>query len=151
MFRAQRPLFTAALAGQVRALGIPIRYGVRVVDYLEDETHAEVVLADLVVGNERIKADVVVAADGVGTKSHRLINGHDVRALSSNRSIFRTSYDVKYVLEDPELAERFGLEEGGEPTFELWTGTDLAFTVLRAPGVMQWSINHKVRGKAERK
>lgn len=117
-------------------------------EYLEDETKAEVVVESAKSAEEgarsRLGADVVVAADGVGTRSHRLVTGREVRALGSKRSVFRTSYDVGYVTRDPELAARFALAEGGSPVFELWTGTDLAITILRGPSKMMWTMNHKV-------
>lgn len=36
LYRVPRPKFTAALLGQVLALGIDVTYGQRVVDYFED-------------------------------------------------------------------------------------------------------------------
>lgn len=141
VYRVPRAKFAATLRAQVQALGIEISFGQRVADYFEDDTRGGVVLDD----GTRLEADVVVAADGVGTKSHRLVSGRDVRAMASGRSIFRTAYPVELVVSDPELAERFPLVEGGRGVFEMWTGSDINIVVYRGPERMEWLITHKVR------
>lgn len=140
IFRASRARFTGALLSQVLALGIEVSFGQRVTEYLEDQDGAAVVVED----GTRFEADVVIAADGVGTKSHKLVNGHEVRAMSSKHSIFRTSFPIELVEADPELAARFPLTDEGIAVFELWTGTGLSLSIYRGLTELQFTISHKV-------
>lgn len=140
IYRVSRPKFNAALLGQVLALGIDVTYGQKAVEYFEDETKAGVILED----GSKVDADVVVAADGLGTKSHKLINGHDIRAMSSKHSIFRTAYHVDHISSDPELAKMFPLRDDGGAVLQIWTGDDIQILVLRAPDVVEWHVVHNV-------
>ncbi|KAI1742675.1 FAD/NAD(P)-binding domain-containing protein [Xylaria scruposa] len=76
------------LTSQCQRLGIQIQYGTTVVDFKETEDKGIVVIET---GGEvtYAEADIVVAADGVGTKSHAHISGQSVKATSSGYSIFR--------------------------------------------------------------
>jgi flavin-dependent dehydrogenase len=110
VYRVLRPKFNAALLVQVLALGIEVKYGQRAVDYFEDDRKSGVILED----GSKVEVDVVIAADGLGTKSYKLINGHDIRAMSSKYSIFRTAYYAENIMSDPELDKMFLLrDEGG--------------------------------------
>lgn len=142
MYRVPRAAFTASLLAQVRALGIPVRFGRRVVDYVEDESSAAAVV-DLDDGTvTRVAADVVVAADGVGTKSHRLVSGRDIRAVTSGHSIFRAAYPAELVVADPELAARFSRDSG---VYEMWSGDGLSVGISYQGENIEWTITHKVR------
>lgn len=140
VYRVSRPKFNAALLGQVLGLGIEVSYGQRAVDYFEDEAQAGVILED----GSKIAADVVIAADGLGTKSHKLINGHDIRAMSSKHSIFRTAYHVDHVISDPELDKMFPLRDDGGAVLQIWTADDIQIMVLRASDVVEWHVMHNV-------
>ncbi|KAG8161120.1 hypothetical protein KVR01_009384 [Diaporthe batatas] len=140
IYRVSRPKFTAALLGQVLALGIEVAYGKNAVDYFEDETKAGVVLDD----GSKIEGDVVIAADGLGTKSHKLVNGHDIRAMGSKHSIFRTAYHVDDIISDPELDRMFRIREDGGAVLQIWTADDLQIMVLRGQGVIEWHVMHAV-------
>lgn len=141
--RASRPRFTAALLGQVLALGIEVTYNHRVVDYFEHEDKAGIILDD----GSKMEADVVVAADGVGTKSHKLISGHVVRAMSSNYSIFRTAYPFDLANAEPELAEHFPLRDNGGTLGQMWHTDDLQFFVGYSSERIEWGITHRVSNK----
>lgn len=110
----------AALLSQVKGLGINVTFGIKVIDYFD---HSEEQRAGVILENgEKIEADVVVAADGIGTKSNKLVNGGDDRAYSSGISIFRTSFPVELAMSDREVRERWPLLEGGIPHLEIWGG-----------------------------
>ncbi|KAK2601376.1 hypothetical protein N8I77_010831 [Diaporthe amygdali] len=138
VFRVSRPKFTAALLGQALALGVDVSFGKRVIDYFENENKGGVILED----GSKMDADVVVAADGLGTKSHKLINGHEIRAMSSNHSVLRTAYHVDNFITRPELDKAFPLREDGGALLQIWTADDLQIMVLRAPDTIQWHIMH---------
>jgi hypothetical protein len=118
--RHHRPRFVTALLAQVKDLGIDVAFGARVIDYFEDSDRQRAgIILD---SGGRIEADVVVAADGIGTKSNRLVSGGDTRAYSSGMSIFRTSFPVELALSDDDVRERWPLLDGDVPCLEIWGG-----------------------------
>lgn len=64
---------------QLERVGVRIAYGLRAVKYYKNQCIGGVVLSD----GQKLKADVVVTSDGIGSKSHKLVNGHEIRAWSS--------------------------------------------------------------------
>lgn len=118
--RHNRPKFVAALLAQARGAGVDITFGAQVVDYFEngERQEAGVLLED----GSRLKADVVIAADGVGTKSNKVVNGHNIRAYPSGFSIFRTAFPVGLAISDPDIRDRWPLLEGGKSYVEMWGG-----------------------------
>lgn len=141
VYRASRPKFTASLLAQVQELGIQVSFNKSVLEYCEDSAEAGVMLED----RTKVTADIVVAADGVGTKSHKLVNGSELPAMDTPWSIFRTAYPVHLVTSDAELAERFQLLSETQGIFELWSGNDLSFGIQRGLKRMEWVITHKVK------
>ncbi|KAK0615327.1 hypothetical protein B0T17DRAFT_657520 [Bombardia bombarda] len=121
-----RPLVYKMYVHQVRRLGIQIQFGKRVVDYFEDEARGK---AGVVTDNdERFEADVVIAADGVGSKSQKLVGGQ-VRAMKSGRAMWRAAFPIEHLDKNPEIKE---------------PGT-YAMTLTR-PDTMIWVMNHDVTG-----
>jgi 2-polyprenyl-6-methoxyphenol hydroxylase-like FAD-dependent oxidoreductase len=160
LYRHNRARFLQMMLSQLARIGITVEYGRRAVDYYEDDQKAGVVLED----GEKMEADVIVAADGIGTKSHKLINGHDIRARPSGWGMFRTAFPVEAIAPDDELTERFKILDNGHPHIELWRGyvslyrrsyllkntTDvesrsaLFFAILQTEDTMSWVLQHKV-------
>lgn len=158
--RHSRPKFVGALLAQVKSLGIEVTFGTKVTEYFDDieNQKAGVILEDA----KRLTADLVVAADGVGTKSNRLVNGHDVQAYPSGFSIFRTCFPVEIAISDPDIRDRWPLLDGHRPYAEIWGGlvisdciqssqqalmfcrNDISFFVQRYPDLISWLITHKV-------
>ena len=120
IYRHHRPKFHRLLLAQARKIGIEVEYGQRVIEYFENATARKggVVLQ----GGSKLEADLVVAADGIGTKSYILTMGEKVDAKGSGFAIYRTAYPVELALADPQVAERFNLLRDGRPVFELWMG-----------------------------
>jgi len=106
------------LFGELERKGLEVEYGRYVVEYFESEVKGGVALKS----GEKIEADLVVAADGVGTKSYLLVAGKKVEAKSNGYAIFRTAYPVELALADKEVAERFKLLENGRSVNEIWAG-----------------------------
>lgn len=118
--RQNRPKLIAAFIGQAKAIGIDITYGQRVADYTEDEATQKggVILDD----GSKLEADIVIAADGVGTKSHKLVTGHEVRAYPSGFAIFRTVFPADLAISDPDIRDRWPLLDGWRSYIEMWLG-----------------------------
>ncbi|KAK9413155.1 putative FAD-binding domain-containing protein [Seiridium unicorne] len=145
MYRHHRPKFLQMLISQLGRVGVEIEYGNRVVDYYENGNAAGVLLDD----GRKLDADVVIAADGVGTKSHKLINGHDIRAWSSGWASFRAAFPVDVIAPDQEINERFKVLDNGHPLISMWHGQGLHMIVLRTDDVINWGMMHRDDGTSQ--
>ena len=74
----------AALEHAVQRQGISIRYNAKVISYFEDDLCVGVVLEN----GELLTADLVVACDGVQTRSWEIITGHKKVPISSGHAIY---------------------------------------------------------------
>lgn len=157
-----RPLVYKMYVRQVKKLAVNIQFGKRVVDYYEDETRGRAgVRTDK---GERFEADVVIAADGVGSKSQKLLGGQ-VRAWPSGRAMWRAAFPIAHLDKDPEVKEFFKMRKGrtgNEPIIRTWLGWVIPFSIFCfgnaltsiSPGAyamtltredsMIWIMNHDV-------
>jgi len=110
-----RPLVYAMLLEQAGKLDIDIQYSARVVDYFEDDEGAGVTLED----GRTERAELVIAADGIGSKSNRLTGG-EVRARSSGRAMWRAVFPVSELEKDPGVRDFFALKDGKDPIVRTW-------------------------------
>ena len=120
-----------------------IEFNRRVVDYFEDETTGKggCVTDD----GKRYEADVVIAADGVGSKSQRLVGGQ-VRARSSGRAMWRAAFPIENLEKDPEVKEHYKMvgPDNSEPIVRTYLGPGTYGMTLTRPETMIWIINHNV-------
>ncbi|EQB49739.1 hypothetical protein CGLO_10891 [Colletotrichum gloeosporioides Cg-14] len=108
--------FTNMLHDQCRRLGIPITFGANVVDYTENGDAAFAITDD----GRTFTADIIVAADGLGTKSHKVIIGESVRALPTGSVVFRSFYRP-----DPEKSPNLANHlTPSRPDLRLYSGRD---------------------------
>ena len=112
-----RPLMYNMFLRQTEKLGIPIHYGKRVVDYFETANKGGVELE----GGEKYEADIVIAADGVGSKSQSLVGG-PVRARSSGRAMWRAVFPISHLDKRANAREFFRLHDGTEPIVRTFFG-----------------------------
>lgn len=117
-----RPLVYKMFVDQLNRLGVEVTFGQRVVSYWEDADKgiAGVETAEGV----KYQADVVIAADGVGSKSQKLLGGQ-VRAALSGRAMWRAAFPVHHLDKDPKVKEFFKMHEGEhgkEPIIRTWLG-----------------------------
>jgi hypothetical protein len=140
IYRHHRPKFHQMLLRQLSRIGIEVEYSRRVVEYYDDVSSNEggVVLDD----GLRIQADLVVAADGLGTKSSMLISGGKVEARSSGYAIFRTAFPVERALVDHEVAQRCKMLENGRSVNEVCTSTSAPKLLLLNKMLRSQLIKH---------
>jgi 2-polyprenyl-6-methoxyphenol hydroxylase-like FAD-dependent oxidoreductase len=119
-----RPLVYKMYVHQVERLGIAIQFGKRVVGYWEDEERGKAgVETDK---GERFEGDIVIAADGVGSKSQKLVGGQ-VRAMKSGRAMWRAAFPREHLDKNAEVKEFFKMhpgKTGDEPIIRTWLGYD---------------------------
>ncbi|KAK5006488.1 hypothetical protein LTR28_006439, partial [Elasticomyces elasticus] len=138
-----RPLVYKMFVHQVESLGIKVEFGKRVVDYWEDEERGK---AGVVTeSGEKFEGDVVVAADGVGSKSQKIVGGQ-VRARSSGRAMWRAAFPIENLDKNPEVKEFFHLINGTEPIVRTWLGPSTYALTLTRPDMMIWIMNHDATG-----
>lgn len=120
-FFQMRPLVYKMFVRQVEKLGVAVQFGKRVVDYYEDEERQKA--GAITDQGERFEADIVIAADGVGSKSQKIVGGQ-VKALSSGRAMWRAPFPIKYLDRNPEVKKFFSLggETGNEPVIRAFLG-----------------------------
>jgi 2-polyprenyl-6-methoxyphenol hydroxylase-like FAD-dependent oxidoreductase len=69
-------------------LGIPIEFSATASEFFETDDHGGVVLSD----GRRLTAEVVVAADGVGSKSWTLVVGNKEPPIGSGFVLYRVTF-----------------------------------------------------------
>lgn len=128
MHRHSRPRFHLMLETQLEQVGIKIQYGHRAVRYFETpEKHTAGIELD---DGKILEADLVVAADGIGSHSTRITMGHEIPARSTGISIYRTAYPANIVNSDPEIVENVGKAPNGSPLVQVWIGLDFKLLLL---------------------
>ncbi|KAM0197927.1 hypothetical protein ACHAPI_004659 [Fusarium lateritium] len=80
-------------------LGIDVRLSARVVDYFEDSNEGGVVLDT----GAKITADLVVAADGIGSRSGLIVKGERDQPTSSGYAMLRATYPIERLRQNPIL------------------------------------------------
>lgn len=120
IYRHSRPKFHEMLSRQAENVGIYVQYGTRVVEYHEDADAGKAVVT--LENGETIEADLVVAADGVGSKSSKVTMGHEVRARPTGFAMFRAAFPVELALMDPLVRDRFPPPVDGHSFMEMWMG-----------------------------
>lgn len=120
IFRHSRPLFHDLLSKQVEKEGVKVEYGFEVTEYHDENANgkAHVTLAN----GDKLEADLVVAADGIGSNSSGAVTGGVVRARPTGFAIYRTAFPVEIAYKDPMVKERFKPLEDGTPVIESWAG-----------------------------
>jgi 2-polyprenyl-6-methoxyphenol hydroxylase-like FAD-dependent oxidoreductase len=116
-----RPLVYKMFVRQLEKLGVGVEYNCRVVDYQEDEKTAKAVA--ITDGGKKYEADVIIAADGVGSKSQSLVGGQ-VRAVSSGRAMWRAAFPRENIEKSSNLEEFFRMvgPDNSEPIVRTFLG-----------------------------
>ena len=138
-----RPLVYKMFVNQVEKLGVNVEFSRRVVDYFEDEaTGKGGYITD---DGKRYEADVVIAADGVGSKSQKLVGGQ-VRAKSSGRAMWRAAFPVEHLDKNPEVKEHYKMvgENNDEPMVRTYLAPGAYALTLTRKETMIWILNHDV-------
>ena len=138
-----RPRLIGSLYDYVCSIGIEITFGKRVSEYYEilDANRAGAITEEC----ERFEADLVIAADGVGTKSWKAIAGEITKPKSSGFSGYRVAYPTKVAFENPLVAEKFSLKENQDDICNVYLGDNTHAIILVSPETTTWFLTHKVR------
>lgn len=132
-----------ALYDTARLLGIKVLFGKRVVDY--EESVADAQAFAITDDGERFAGDIVIAADGIGTKIGKFLGTKEVKAISSGYSVYRVSYPTKLLQEDAFLAQQYTLKAGQPDYCEVYIGPEGNMIILVSPETTTWLFTHVVR------
>jgi 2-polyprenyl-6-methoxyphenol hydroxylase-like FAD-dependent oxidoreductase len=125
------------LHSYVEKLGIEIQLSTMVTDYFETDDNAGAVLED----GTTVTADIVVAADGIGSKSWRLVSGFKEVPISSGFAVFRATFPLELAMKNPLVAEEF---KGSEPKGNMTMGPGAHIIVSKTKDEMIFMLTHKV-------
>ncbi|KAL8755000.1 MAG: hypothetical protein Q9199_003958 [Rusavskia elegans] len=130
------------LMDTVLANGIEVRYLQHVVEFLEIEDKGGVKLAD----GEILYADVVIAADGIRSKSWTIVGGVEPTTYSSGSAIFRCAYSTSRAMEIPSIQKNWSFAEKGQ-TMHFFLGSVSHGTMLIGKEKTCWGWMHRDDGK----
>ena len=125
-------------------LGIKIEFGCTGTEYFETQDRGGVVLSD----GRRFEADVVVAADGVGSKSWGLVLGSETQPISSGFVLYRVTFPAAKALENPVIAKEF---EGHKDRGILHAGPGAHMVTYKSEKDICWLLTCRVRAQLARK
>lgn len=97
-----RPLLYGLLLQQLVKLGIDIHSDQRVIDFEETADKGRVITDQGIT----YEADIIIAADGVGTKSQKIVGGQ-VRAVPSGRAMWRAVIPREHLNSNPQVRDSF--------------------------------------------
>ncbi|CAI7599792.1 unnamed protein product [Penicillium pancosmium] len=120
-------------------LGISVEFSATASEFFETDNHGGVVLAD----GRTITADVVVAADGVGSKSWALVVGSKEPPISSGFVLYRVTFPVAPALENPVIAKEF---EGFEDRAFLHAGPGAHMVTCKSAKDVCWLLTRMEDG-----
>jgi 2-polyprenyl-6-methoxyphenol hydroxylase-like FAD-dependent oxidoreductase len=127
-----------ALVETVQSLGIHIEFNATGVDYFETKDTGGVILED----GRALTADVIVAADGIGSKAWRLVLGRKPEVFSSGSAVYRVTFPVGPALENPIIAKEF---EGFKTKNAVFFGPTCHVIVGKTATDTCWMAFHKAR------
>ena len=103
-----RPRIYAAMLAQLRRAGVLIEHGREVASYFDDKDGAGVVLDD----GTRLTADLIVAADGLQSRSGKLVYGRDVPLEPIGTAAFRASYPPELAADNALIQQTYPADKG---------------------------------------
>lgn len=136
-----RPLVYRMFVDAVEKLGVSVEFNRKITDYSEDEAKGKAYCTTD--DGKTYEADVIIAADGVGSKSQKLVGGQ-VRAQPSGRAMWRAAFPIQELDKNPKVKEFFKMMPGNEPIVRTWLGPSTYALTLTREDVMVWIMNHDV-------
>lgn len=138
-YLAPRPLLMKLFADHCRELGIPIFFGQRVTEVFENENEAGIILS---ASNTIVRADCVLACDGVHSKARSTITGWQDRPYPTGYAAYRAWYDADLIHDNPKLQFLF---EGEYDKMEVFIGPNMhaIFGTCSQQKLVMWTVTHK--------
>ena len=119
-------------------LGIEFMFDKQAKVYFETEDSGCVIFGD----GDAIMVDLVIAADGIGSKSAELIVENPEKPTNSGYAIYRVSFPLDKALEDPTVKSFWGGPEEGVRIF-LADGLHIVTAKSTKENRICWMMTHK--------
>ncbi|KAI0455921.1 FAD/NAD(P)-binding domain-containing protein [Xylaria acuta] len=145
-FIGLRPRIMRMLEDQINRLNIPIFYGRKAVGYEEDVSSGKARV--LTASSEVFIGDVVVAAEGIGTKSHEIVTGSPVPFVNSGYAIMRGAFSPSFIAPNSRGAQLL-LEPGQTPEVRTYVGENMHLITLFTHAKVGLAFTHKEDGGAK--
>lgn len=143
-----RARLAQVLSEYARDLGIEFLMNTKVIEFYEDEERAKG--GCFTKDGQRFEADIVIAADGIGSRSSRLVS--KCKTLSDTKSsgyaIYRGTYPAAIARRDPNVADRFPPLEDGKSHMQLWIGPNCYAMIFVTDEIANWQFMHQDRSGA---
>lgn len=122
------------------SIGVKFRFNSRVTSYFEEEDHAGVIM-----NGERLRADGVIATDGIHSYGRRYVTGIGQLARSSGYAIYRSWFDLDRLAQNPLTKH---LVDAHEDRLVMWIAKDTHanLVILNEPKGVVVYVTHKVVG-----
>ncbi|MCJ1325539.1 hypothetical protein MMC10_002202 [Thelotrema lepadinum] len=122
------------------ALGIEVAFGTRITEYHDDGEKGSCVSKT----GERFEADVVVAADGIGSRSAEVVRneGEEGKGKSSGYAAYRCTYSAEEAYKDPNIKNRFLSKTPGAGAMNLWLAPHGYAVIFTNDDVVNFHIIH---------
>lgn len=117
--------------------GVSVEYDTAGEEFFETKDQGGIILKD----GRKFTADLVVASDGIGSKSWKLFAGTNTSPVSSGFVLYRITFPVEEALKSPLVAERLGhaLDTGF-----FYAGPDAHFIAGRIRNEATWMLTCRV-------
>lgn len=119
-------------------IGLEVEFDKTVVQYAETSERGSAILDD----GTKIEADLVIAADGVGSASWELVLKEKVRATSSGFAVYRSSYTTDVGLANPAV-KKFDESQKNKGWLVAFFGHDAHIVISKSETQMSWLLTHK--------
>lgn len=114
---SQKVIYEHALS-----IGVKFRLNSRVSEYFEEDD-----CAGVVINGEMLKADGVIAGDGVHSTGRAYLRGFKEHPRTSGFAVYRSSFPLAVLAQDPQLQH---FVDAKEDLFHVWIGTNVHAIVL---------------------
>ncbi|CAI7586740.1 unnamed protein product [Penicillium glandicola] len=124
-----------------RGIGLQVEFGTTIESYYETDEKGGAIDST----GKKFEADIVFAADGVGSPSWSLITGHKDKPITSGYAVYRATFPVGPVLENPVVAREY---EGLDDRISLYIGHNTHIVIARSKTTISWMLTYKEDGSA---
>lgn len=138
-FLKRRPEYAKMQLDQVKRLGIPVRFGVRVVSVREEPDCVFVKTAD----GEEIEGDICIGSGGIGSNVEGFATGERPAVQDSGYAIARVAFPRDVI--DPDSPASSLLKDiEKEPQFRTYVAEDVHLILFLTKDYVAWCFTHPV-------
>jgi 2-polyprenyl-6-methoxyphenol hydroxylase-like FAD-dependent oxidoreductase len=138
-----RPSLVRLLYDLAVSVGVKFCFGQKVVEYYEDSDGGRAGV--LTASGAHHHAELVVAADGVGSQSSKIVMGNDSPPRSSGFAVYRVAFPTAIAHQDKEVATNFPVPTDGTDDVRIYLGPNTHAITIVSEKITTWLLTHEVR------